>query len=54
MTCPSFRINTVKSFNSFLASSGFCGLLIAAANSLDPDQGQQNVSPDLDSNSFTL
>ena len=27
-----------------------CHLLITFANSLDPDQGQQNVGPDLDPN----
>ena len=54
MTCPSFRINMVKSYNSFLASSDFCHLLIAFVNSLDPDQDPQNVSPDLDPNSLTL
>ena len=31
-----------------------CFLLITFANSLDPDQYQQNVSPDLDPNSLTL
>ena len=40
----------VESFNSYLASSDFCRLLIAFANSLDPDQDRQNVSPDLDPN----
>ena len=29
-------------------------LLITFANSLDPDQGQQNVGPDLDPNSLTV
>ena len=37
----------------FLASSDFCQLLITFANSLDPDQDQQNVGPDLDSNRLT-
>ena len=32
----------------FLASSNFSHLLITFANSLDPDQDQQNVGPDLD------
>ena len=41
-------------FNSFLASGGFCHLLIAFANSLDPDQDQQNVGPDLGPNCLTL
>ena len=31
-------------FNSFLPSRDFCHLLISFANSLDPDQDQQNVS----------
>ena len=30
--------------------SDFCRLLITFANSLDPDQAQQNVGPDLDQN----
>ena len=29
-----------------------CRLLITFANSLDPDQAQQNVGPDLDPNCF--
>ena len=33
--------------NSFLASSDFCCLLIAFANSLDPGKYRQNVCPDL-------
>ena len=33
-------------FNSFLNSINFCHLLITYANSLDPDQDQQNVGPD--------
>ena len=36
--------------NYVLASGDFCCLLIALANSLDPDQVRQNVSPDLDPN----
>ena len=35
-------------FNSFLQAAT-C-LLVAFANSLDPDQDRQNVGPDLDSN----
>ena len=31
--------------NSFLASKDFCRLLITFANSLYPDQAQQNVGP---------
>ena len=38
----------VTCFNSFLARGDFCCLLITLANSLDPDQDQQNVGPDLD------
>ena len=34
------------------ASGNFCHLLITFANSLDPDQAQQNVGPDLDPNCF--
>ena len=37
-------------FNSFLASSDFCCLLITFTNSLDPDQDQQNVCPDMEKN----
>ena len=37
-------------YNSVLASGDFCHLLIFFANSLDPDQDQQNVGPDLDPN----
>ena len=41
--------------NFFLASRDFCRLLnIAFANSLDPDQDQHNVGPDLDPNHLTL
>ena len=40
--------------NSFLAGSNYCHLLITFANSLDPDQDQQNVGPYLDPNCFTL
>ena len=35
------------------ASGNFCHLLITFANSLDPDQAQQNVGPDLDPNCLT-
>ena len=37
-------------FNSFYASGNFCRLLITFANSLDSDQDQRNVGPDMDSN----
>ena len=40
--------------NSFLASGEFCRRLITFANSLDPDQDGQNLSPDLDLNSLTF
>ena len=40
--------------NSFPASGNFCRLLINFVNSLDPDQAQQNVGPDLDPNCLTL
>ena len=43
-------------FLSFPASGDFCHLLITFtfANSLDLDQAQQNVGPDLDPNCLTL
>ena len=34
-------------YNSFPASGEFCCLLITYANSLDPDQDEENVGPDL-------
>ena len=40
--------------NSFLAIGDFCHLLITFANSLDPDQDQQNIDPVLDPNGLTL
>ena len=40
-------------FNSLPASGDFCHLLIAFANSLDPDQARQNVGPNLDPNCLT-
>ena len=40
--------------DSFPASGDFCRLPITFANSLDPDQAQQNVRPDLDANCLTL
>ena len=39
---------------SFLASGDFCHLLINFVNSLDPDQEDQNVGPDLDLNRLRL
>ena len=47
--------NSLKmSLNSFPASGNFCRLLITFANSLNPDQAQQNIGPDLDPNCLTL
>ena len=40
-------------FNFLYASGDVCHLLITFANSLDPDQAQQNVRPDLDPNCLT-
>ena len=40
--------------NSFLASRDFCHLLIIFVNSLEPDQDQQKVGPDLDPICLTL
>ena len=38
-------ISTSGCFNYFHASGDFCRLLITFANSLDPDQDRQNVTP---------
>ena len=46
-------MNLIK-FNSLPAIGSFCHLLITFASSLDPDQAQQNVGPDLDPNCLTL
>ena len=40
-------------FNSLPARGDSCCLLITFANSLDPNQAQQNVGPDLDPNCLT-
>ena len=40
-------------FNSSAARVYSCLLLISFANSLDPDQAQRNVGPDLDPNCLT-
>ena len=50
------RIQTgvLSFFKSFPASCDICRLLITFANSLEPDQAQQNVGPDLDPNCLTL
>ena len=39
--------------NAFFAIGNFCRLLIASANSLDPDQDQQDMGPDLNQNRLT-
>ena len=44
----------ILTLNSFPTSGYFCHLLITFANSLDPDQAQQHVGPDLDPNCLTL
>ena len=41
---------SISVFNSLPAIDNFCHLLITFANSLDLDQAQQNVRPDLDPN----
>ena len=41
-------------FNALFTSSDLCHLLIAFANSLDPDQARQNVGPDPDPNCLTV
>ena len=46
-------LDTRKALTLCLASCDFCRLLITFANSLDPDQDQQNVGPDLDPNYLT-
>ena len=38
--------------SSFLGSGQFRRLLITFASSMDPDQGIQNIGPDLDPNCF--
>ena len=47
-------METEEIINRFLARGDFCQLQITFANSLDPDQDQQNIGPDLDSNHLTL
>ena len=46
-------VESLLTLNSFPASGDFCRLLITFVNSLDPDQAQQNVRPDLDPNCLT-
>ena len=48
---PEFK-NNPENFHPY--SRDFCCLLITFANGLDPDNDQQNVSPDLDPNHLTL
>ena len=48
------RILKDVNFSSFLARGDFCRLLMTIANSLNPDQDQQNVGPDLGPNRLTL
>ena len=48
-----YNKNLLDYLNFFLASGDFYCLLITFANSLDPDQDQQNVGPDLDSYCLT-
>ena len=43
-----------QTLNPFFASGDFCHLLIAFANSLNPDQDRHFVGPDLDPNHLTL
>ena len=47
------RVTQILIFNSFPTSGDFCRLLLTFANSLDPDQAQRFVGPDLDSNCLT-
>ena len=52
-TAPEIYLGNMV-INTLLASTDYCCLLITVANSLDPDQDQQNVGPDLDPNCLTL
>ena len=47
-------LGLIITLSYFQASGNFCHLLMAFANSLDPDQDRQNVDPDLDLNLLTL
>ena len=40
--------------DSCTLTGDFCSLLINFANGLDPDQDQQNISPDRDPNDLAL
>ena len=48
------HLEHIKRLELILANSDFHCLLITFANSLGPDQDQQNVSPDLDPNRLML
>ena len=50
-TCKELKQIQAYRLNSFLANGNFGHLLITFANSLDPDQDQQNFGLDLDQNS---
>ena len=49
-TRSNLQASLLSSNNFFLASSNFCSLLIIIPSSLEQDQTQQNVRPDLDRN----
>ena len=53
LSIPLASLPGITFLNSFLASGDFCSTLITFANSLDPDQDQQNAGPDLDQNCLT-
>ena len=48
------EILTGNPINYIIQKRQVCHLLLTIANSLDPDQGQQNVGPDLDPNCLKL
>ena len=48
------HVQFTYTFSSILVSGNICRPLITFANSLDPDQDQQNFGPDLDPNGLTL
>ena len=57
MACADEMLHSVASqlgLKSLPASGDICRLLIIFANSLAPDQAQQNIGPDLDPNCLTL
>ena len=49
-----YAVSRVWSVKKFPISDDFCRLLMTFANSLDPDQAQHYVGPDLDPNCLTL